>query len=139
MPEASKGTIVSKSSILAQGVTLPAMFAAGGPQMEMEGIFDLLASDMGPFMVVGIYLAFRGCFKPSLVWLDRITHIEAAAFLLYGFFFVAMSSTPFLYWIWFIMMFTGAAKTLVFVWMSNPWFKIADAPMRACITLKRHM
>eukprot|EP00669_Euglena_mutabilis_P007797 TRINITY_DN3001_c0_g1_i1.p2 TRINITY_DN3001_c0_g1~~TRINITY_DN3001_c0_g1_i1.p2 ORF type:complete len:175 (-),score=16.77 TRINITY_DN3001_c0_g1_i1:97-567(-) len=104
---------------------------------EFETVMDLLASELGPFFVAGLYLATKGCFQPEMSWVNRLVHIEASTFLLYGLFFVMFASKPFMYWVWFLMLFCNSLKTLLFIHLSNPWHNVLDKPMRIKFTLKR--
>uniref|UniRef100_UPI002FE4FB4F ND4L n=1 Tax=Euglena gracilis TaxID=3039 RepID=UPI002FE4FB4F len=104
---------------------------------QFETVFDLLTSQIGPYCVIGLYLGARGCFKPEMAWTDRLIHVEASTFLLYGVFFITFASTPLLYWAWFFMLFSNSLKTLMFVHLSNPWYLVLDQPMQVKFSLKR--
>eukprot|EP00668_Euglena_longa_P041106 GGOE01054090.1.p1 GENE.GGOE01054090.1~~GGOE01054090.1.p1 ORF type:complete len:185 (-),score=20.44 GGOE01054090.1:111-626(-) len=104
---------------------------------QFETVFDLLTSQIGPYCLIGLYLGARGCFKPEMAWSDRLIHVEASTFLLYGVFFITFASTPLLYWAWFFMLFSNSLKTLMFVHLSNPWYMVLDTPMRVNFVLKR--
>jgi len=45
---------------------------------EFETVMDLLASELGPFFVAGLYLATKGCFQPEMSWVNRLVHKQAS-------------------------------------------------------------
>jgi hypothetical protein len=137
-PPATKLDLIPKptSNLLQKGLMFGVFAPTAG--LELESVFDVIGSDVGPYFLAGLWLAWRACMKPQLTYFERIVHLEACAFILYGYFFIAFASNPFLYWIFYGMLFTGGAKTLMFCWLANPFFKIGDQPMRVAITLKRH-